>query len=162
MRRLIASFACSMTFICQTGTAMAKPACTLPNEISAVQLRQMQIEALVSTMRCSSASYDFRQHYAAFMAQMDPLLTDNAKQLKSMLHRLKKDNLDHYVTSMANDTQNISQSDPQFCGTAVQILEQVAVMPAQDIPAFAAQKIASPFDVVPCPAKPEPKKKNHS
>ena len=159
MRRLIAII---VLIMCQIGTSFAKPACTLPTEVAAVQLRQLQIEMMISTMRCSSKEYDFRQHYAAFMAQVNPLLDDNAKQLKTMLHRLKKNNLDMYMTSMSNDAQNISQADPEFCTTSVQILEQVASMPTKDIPAFAAKKIPSPYEVVPCPAKPEPKKKSRS
>ena len=134
-------------------SAGAKTVCNTPAEIAAVQVRQLQIEMMVSTMRCDSTDYNFRQRYGAFMGQINPLLTGNAKQLEAMLRRQHKGDFDRYITAMANDAQDISQQDPQFCTNAVQILEQVTELPPKDIPAFAAQTIPSPYQATPCPEK---------
>ena len=134
--------------------AWAKSSCNPPAEVSAVQVRQMQIEMMVATMRCDSSAYDFRHHYAAFMDRLNPLMTDNAKNLKSLVRRQHKGDVDRYITAMANDAQNISQQDPEFCGMAVQVLEQVSTLTAKDIPAIAAQAVPSPYQVAACPAKP--------
>ena len=161
MRRLL-SLSLGVVVCCIATAATAKTLCNTPDEISAVQVRQLQIEMMVSTMRCDSSTYDFRHRYAAFMGQMDPLLTDNAKRLKVMLKRHKKGDVDHYITTMSNDAQNISQQDPNFCPGAVQILEHVATLSPKEIPGFAAQSIPSPYQVTACPAKPEHKSKPQS
>ena len=128
MRRLIFSSAGAILLAVGCGSAFAESVCNTPTEVSAVRIRQLQIEMMVSTLRCDSSSYDFRSHYASFIDRVNPLLPDNAKRLKSMVSRTGKGGFDQYLTSMSNDAQNISQQDPLYCGKAVQILEKVAGM----------------------------------
>jgi len=160
VRRLIVSSACAALLMSSVGSAVAKQVCNTPTEVSAVQIRQLQIQMMISTLRCDSSSYDFRQHYAGFMDRVNPLLPENAKLVKTMLSRTGKGGVDQYLTSMSNDAQNLSQQDPMYCGTAVQVLEQVAMMDTKDVPAFAAQTIPSPYQVTACQDKPEPTPKN--
>jgi hypothetical protein len=138
-------------------SAQAKPSCNNPAEISAVQVRQLQIEMMVSTLRCDSTDYDFRHHYGEFVTKINPLLPDNLKRLKTMLGRQHKGDFDRYMTSMSNDAQNISQQDPQYCPKAVQILDYVVASDLKDFPSYAATAIPSPYQVTPCPDKPAPK-----
>ncbi len=159
MRRLMISFACAALLFSSVGSAVAKQVCNTPTEVSAVQLRQLQIEMMVSTLRCDSSEYDFRKHYAGFIERVNPLLPENVKHLKTMLSRTGKGAFDPYMTSMSNDAQNLSQQDPLYCGTAVQVLDKVSAMDTKDVPAFAAQTIPSPYQVVACADKPEPKPK---
>ena len=163
MRRMIVSFACATLLISNAGLAFAKASCNPPAEVSAVQIRQLQIEMMVSTLRCDSSSYDFRSHYGAFMEKMNPLLPDNAKKLRTVVSRLGKGNFDQYLTSMSNDAQMLSQQDPLYCGSAVRLLDQVAASDTKDVPTIAAQAISAPYQVVACAEKPEakPKGKGH-
>ncbi len=142
---------------------MAKTACYTPTEVSTVQLRQLQIEMMVSTLRCDSSSYDFRGRYGAFMERINPLMSDNAKRLKAIVGKKGQGGFDQYLTSMSNDAQNISQQDPLYCSNAVQVIEQVASHDTKDVPTIAAQAIPSPYQVVACADKPAPapKKKHH-
>ena len=141
-----------ISLLALTPPAFAKTPCATPAEVATVQLRQMQVEMMVSTMRCDSSTYDFRQHYAAFMERLNPLLTDNAKRLRTLVRRQRKGDIDRFITAMSNDAQNISQQDPEFCTHAVDILDRVAGLSAKDIPAFASQTIPSPFQMTTCPA----------
>lgn len=147
-------------------SAQAKPVCNTPSEVSAVQIRQLQIQMMVSTLRCDSSTYDFRGHYAGFLENVNPLMPSNLKQIKSMLARQKGGDFDHYLTLMSIDAQNLSQQDPDYCGRAVRILEQVSALGSpSEVPGVAAQSVPSPFKVVACADEPpalEAKKKRHS
>ena len=150
--RLIRVILC-MGLAAISGTAQAKNACHSPETIQAVQLRQLQIEMMVATMRCDSSEYDFRQHYGAFMEVINPLLPNNAQHLRSSLNLKSTQAFDRYITTLANVSQNISQTNPEFCTQAVQILDQTASQPSASIPILAAQMIPQPYGVTPCPVK---------
>lgn len=160
MRRLFAIGVCSAVFSASVAPVMAKPACYTPTEVSTVQLRQLQIEMMVSTLRCDSATYDFRGRYGAFMERINPLMPDNAKRLKAIVSQKVKGGFDQYLTAMSNDVQNISQQDPLYCPSAVRIIEQVASHDTKDVPGIAAEAIPAPFQVSACAEKPEPKPKS--
>jgi hypothetical protein len=154
---------CASVLCASISPVFAKSACYTPTEISAVQLRQLQIEIMVSTLRCDSSTYDFRARYSAFMERVNPLMPENAKHLRTIVGKHGKGNFDQYLTSMSNDAQNISQQDPLYCTTAVQLIEQIASHDTKDVPSIAAQAIPSPYEVVACPEKPAPapKAKQH-
>ena len=159
MRHLIALSVCTALWFFGAGSsAQAKAVCNSPAEVSAVQVRQLQIEMMVSTLRCDSSTYDFHSHYSSFINRVNPLLPDNVKRLKAMVGRTGKGGFDQYLTSMSNDAQNLSQQDPLYCGNAVQILNKVAEMESKDVPAFAAQTIPSPYQVTACPEAPAKEK----
>ncbi len=144
------------------GVAQARTACNTPTEISAVQIRQLQIQMMVSTLRCDSSTYDFRSHYAGFLNNVNPLMPENLKQIKAMLTRQHGGNFDQYLTQMSNDAQNLSQQDPNYCGRAVQILEQVGGLASpSEVPTVAAQSIPSPFKVVACTEEAKTPSKTH-
>ena len=150
--RLVRFIAPVMVFALST-PAQAKHACQSPDVIEAVQVRQLQIEMMVSTMRCDSSEYNFRQRYAAFMEAINPLLTDNAALLQSKLKLHSNSAFDRYITNLANEAQNISQTDPNFCTQAVQIIEHVATLSTPEIPAVAVQAVPHPFGVTACPVR---------
>lgn len=150
LANVFVSFACgSALAIAAAAPAFAKPVCNTPDEISAVQLRQLQIQMMVSTLRCDSSTYDFHNRYGSFMANVNPLMPANMKKLKEMLNRQRIRDADHYLTLMSIDAQNLSQRDPEYCGRAVRILEQVSALPSPtEVLTVAAQSIPSPYEVV--------------
>lgn len=150
---VVVSFVCAATMaLSAAAPAFAHPVCNTPEEISAVQLRQLQIQMMVSTLRCDSSTYDFHTRYGSFMANVNPLMPSNMQKLKAMLNRQRIRDADHYLTLMSIDAQNLSQRDPEYCGRAVRILEEVSALPSPtQVLTVAAQSIPSPYEVVACP-----------
>ena len=132
----------------------AKTPCDTPQDIQAVQVRQLQVQGVMATLRCPSADYDFHAHYNAFIERVNPLMSDNAKHLKSMVSRQGKGNLDKYLTALFSDVQTTSQADPYFCDKSVKMLDDVAALTSQQVPGYAQQAISSPYGVDACPEQP--------
>jgi len=131
--------------------ALARAVCNTPAEISALQVRQLQIETMVATLKCGGGEYDYQSKYSAYVQAANPVLAENARQLKTMfIHQGKGASyLDRYITSVSNDAQIRSRSVDNYCEIWAQTLDKLLGSTPRDMPKIAAEAITAPYDAEP-------------
>ena len=141
--------------------ATAKPFCHSPADIAALQQRQLQVESMVATLKCSGEDLDFRGLYGAYVSRQSATLSKNAKYLREMFARNGKgeEAMDHFLTALSNDAQIRSMSNDTYCEDNAQVMKGAASLKPADLPGFAALTIGKPYGVNPCPVADVQKKK---
>ncbi|MBI5165523.1 MAG: hypothetical protein HY985_16665 [Magnetospirillum sp.] len=139
--------------------AQAK-ACNSPTEVSAMQLRQLQAELMVATLKCGETHPEFRGKYGAFVGKAP--MKENANALRAMFSRQGKgaNYMDRYSTQLANDAQLKSSQTYDYCGVHAARFDELSDLRPHEIQGFAARSVGVPDDAEPCPApKPAAKEK---
>ncbi len=138
--------------------------CDSPAELSARQVRQVQVEAMVAALKCQGTGADVRGLYGEFLHRSNAALNQNAAELRALFARRGKGAaaVDRYMTELSNEAQLRSSHIDDYCGVSTRRLEELADLAPARLPAFAAAAIGMPYDGDPCPvvaAKPKHKAK---
>lgn len=98
----------------------AKAACFTDVEWRAAHVRVLQTDLLVAALECENvAGYPYTAQYNAFITKMSDSLGVEAKHLIAHFQRVSGSawgqELDTYVTLLANDASDRSMRDAAFC-----------------------------------------------
>jgi hypothetical protein len=158
-----AFLAAALALATPAGQALAKAACHTPAEIKTLQLRQLQVDMMVATLKCRQDFPDFRDRYARFVHKTGPAMAKNGAELKSLFMRTGKgaSYVDRYMTELSNDAQMRSIYVENYCQARYDALDRLNAMAApHDIQAAATEAAAIPYAGQPCAeAAAEPAKK---
>lgn len=157
MSRLTSTAAAALLAVTVSVPAAARPPCYSPQEIRAMQFRQLQVELMVAALKCQDPDLDFRGKYASYIGKFGPALNGNAKELRALFARLGKgqNGMDRYMTELSNQASMRSQHIEDYCGVQAETFDQVLALKPHELGAWAADKLEKPTAAASCaPTKP--------
>ncbi|MBI1775568.1 MAG: hypothetical protein HYR63_09490 [Proteobacteria bacterium] len=115
--------------------------CVNRPEIEARQVRLLQTELMVAALSCKHGeSYEFSDHYNAFVNKFRGSLQQHAAVLKQEYRRLygaqHESALDRFITQIANTAAERSLHQPNYCVTVRPVFEEVLTLKASDLPTY--------------------------
>ena len=157
MLRLVTVAVAALTVLFAAGPlAAAAPFCQAPEELAAMQFRQLQTELMVAALNCDggAAGFDYGGTYATFVRNARPRLVQNARLLRAMFARagMGTGAVDRYQTELSNNAQVESQSAQDYCGALAGMMAQAARLPPAELGAYAARTIPAPYGSQACAA----------
>lgn len=137
--------------------AAAKPLCYTPQEVRAMQFRQLQVELMVAALKCQDPELGFRAKYASYINRFGPSLNNNAKQLRAMFGRAGtgERGMDRYMTELSNEASMRALHMEDYCGTHQQMFDKVLDLKPTELEAWAADTVEKPMPAMSC-AAPKP------
>jgi len=144
------------------GSASAA-SCFTDDEAKDARFRVFQQGLNVAALNCRTidpAAQTFQERYNRFVSQFDRALKDNAVALRGHFARAGG-NLDLWMTKVANDAGQRVYSDPDYCQTALDNLEQTATLAPGEVREFAATATPAHAFISIC-APPKAKRQNKS
>lgn len=134
--------------------AAAKPTCYTPTEIRAMQFRQLQVELMVSALKCRSADPSFQDKYASYVTKVDSALKRNAGELRTMFTRLGRGAayMDKYTTELSNQAsmRSLHVEYGEYCAEKDEVFGKLQAMKAQEVEAYAADTVEKPYSPAAC------------
>lgn len=128
MSRTIFGSLIAATLLFSVGSANAA-SCFTVDEAKDARFRVFQQGLNVAALNCRTndpAALSFQDRYNRFVSQFDGVLKDNAAALRRHFGRAGA--LDLWMTKVANDAGQRVYSDPDYCQTALENLDQVVTM----------------------------------
>lgn len=157
MTRLISTAAAALLAASISLPAAARPLCYSPQEVRAMQFRQLQVELMVGALKCQDPEFGLRGKYASYIGKFGPALSANAKDLRSLFNRLGKGQtgMDRYMTELSNEASMRSQHIEDYCGYQVETFDKVLALKPHELEVWASDKVDKPMVAASCnPAKP--------
>lgn len=136
--------------------AAAKPPCYTPQEVRAMQFRQLQVELMVAALKCQDPELGFRAKYASYVGKFGPALNGNAKDLRALFGRLGKGpaGMDRYMTELSNEASMRSQHIEDYCGVQAATFDTVLTLKPHELDAWVGDRMDKPVPAASCaPAK---------
>lgn len=133
-------------------TSTASAACFENSAARAAHFRTLQQEFNVAALNCRSINPNdpsIAQRYNIFVRKYDSSLQGNAQILKAHF-RSTGENLDRWMTRVANSAGQRVVTDPAYCQRASDILDQVLAMETNKIEDVAVETAAYRMDVPTC------------
>lgn len=134
--------------------AAAKPTCYTPTEIRAMQFRQLQVELMVSALKCRGADPSFQDKYAGYVSKVDSALKRNAGELKAMFTRLGRgaSYMDKYTTELSNQAsmRSLHVEYGEYCEAQDEVFAKIQAMKANEVEAYAANTVDKPYSPASC------------
>jgi hypothetical protein len=134
--------------------AAAKPICYTPTEIRAMQFRQLQVELMVSALKCRSADPSFQDKYASYIDKVGPALKRNAGELRAMFTRLGRGSaaMDKYTTELSNQAsmRSLHIEYGEYCAGMDEVFGKILAMKANEVEAYAADTVEKPYSPASC------------
>jgi hypothetical protein len=157
--RLTSTAAAALLAVTFSLPAAAKPPCYTPQEVRAMQFRQLQVELMVAALKCQDPELGFRGKYASYVGKFGPALNRNAKDLRALFSRLGKgtNGMDRYMTELSNEASMRSQHIEDYCGVQSETFDKVLSLKPQELDAWASDKMEKPVPASSC-APPKPAK----
>jgi len=97
----------------------------------AIAFRRLQSELMVAALACRDSRH--RTHYNTFVTRFRPMLSINARVLKSHFRQMHgpmaQKRLDAFITGLANEASLSSMGDAHFCVTALARFEAINQTP---------------------------------
>jgi hypothetical protein len=149
------------------GPAAAKSACSTPEEVKAVQLRQLHNELQVAALNCRGDDPSMPGRYAAYVQRFGPALNSNAGELRRFFARTAGGDgnrgLDHFNTAVTNRESVRVHEIPGYCELHAPMFDKLMGMDQHQLVTFAAETVGTPEAVRSCgsPAKDHAKKSHH-
>ena len=138
---------------------LAKPLCYTPQDIKAMQVRQLHYELMVAALKCQGGEVDFRAKWSDWVDRFGNAMTTNASHLRGLFNRLGKgqSGLDRYVTQLSNNASMRAQYAEDYCGSRAQMFEAVLPLNASEMESWAVDRMDKPQQVsASCTAAPPP------
>ena len=133
-------------------TSTASAACFENAAARAAHFRTLQQEFNVAALNCRSVNPNdpsIAQRYNVFVKKYDGSLQSNAQILKAHF-RSTGENLDRWMTRVANSAGQRVVTDPAYCQRASDILDQVLAMETHMAEDVAVQTASYRMDVPTC------------
>ncbi len=105
------------------GTLQAASLCLTAPEARAERIRIVQTELMIAALRCTSRpELRLKETYDRFVRDFTPQLVENARILSNSFKRrygaAHQEQLDSFITGLANRISLVSGRDPGFCEAA--------------------------------------------
>lgn len=139
--------------------AFAKQQCYTPQDIRAMQVRQLHYELMVAALKCQGTEVDFRGKWSTWVNRFGTTMNANATHLRGMFGRLGKgqSGMDRYVTQLSNDASMRAQHVEEYCDTQVKLFDTVLELAPHEMENWAANSIEKPIPATAgCSATPAP------
>ena len=121
-------------------------ACFGADEMKSVRIRQLQTELMVAALKCSyHANLDLSGRYNVFIDRFGPQVSRNNKTLQGHFQKVHgkewQRRFDGFVTRLANDASDRSQTIPDYCPTSAKLYDTVMAMDFREMSAFASSSL---------------------
>jgi hypothetical protein len=145
--------AAAVSALIMPGVAQAQTvACKRNADEKAVYIRSLQTDLMVAALTCSDS-----EPYNQFINQFKPVLMKDSKQLQTFYTRTDgkagANELNSFVTQLANDESQKSIQTPGYCDNANQLFNAVLALTPDQLEDYAITlPIASTAPIRPCSA----------
>ncbi len=111
-----------------------------------MRIRQLQTELMVSALKCSYyTDLGLSGRYNGFVDRFGPQMSKNNKAMQGYFRKIHggewQRRFDSFVTRLANDASDRSQSVPDYCQTSAKLYDKVMAMDFRELSAFASSSL---------------------
>ncbi|MEO5375834.1 MAG: hypothetical protein H7840_16500 [Alphaproteobacteria bacterium] len=130
--------------------ARAAPLCAQPAEQPALNARVVQTQLMVAALTCEQ-----RDRYNAFVQKFSPQLAESGQTMKAVFKRQygrsAENQMNQFVTRLANDASARSRTTPGFCGDTLVLFDALdKIEPVRLTEVATAQSFAATHGIGVC------------
>lgn len=129
--------------------AVARPACANPEQVKAVQLRQLHDELQVAALNCRGALPEMPAKWEYYVRQHGATLAENARVLRGYFKSAAA--LDRHNTVVTNRLSAQVHETPGYCDLHVAMFDKVTALTPPQLLVFAAETEGDPMEIHACP-----------
>ncbi|CAA7619523.1 conserved exported hypothetical protein [Candidatus Terasakiella magnetica] len=139
------------------GPAFAKGSCATPEQIKAVQFRQLHDELQVAALNCRNDDPTLPGKWTDYVRRFGPALSENAKILTGYFKGTAA--FDRHNTKITNrESVRVHETHEGYCEAHAAMFDKVVTLSQPQLLAYASESVGNRHDLTAC-ASGEPKKK---